>query len=377
MKRVLVVYNQGFCYDSFRFFCDSIKAGFEKNGCYTQMCTPYELEQYIGACDLLVSFNTKTGIHAEDGEYLYDKFGIPIVNFIVDHPQVHHDGLRIPLKNYYVVCLDDNHVDYIKKYYPHIKGVIRGYLSSKAEEKLPDYSKRSMGVLFTGSYLNEQICLDNIGKTKGKEIAELCYEILDEILERPSQTIEEVLIRKLETMGISLEGAEFAGLASDIMPNIEGFLRYYYRHLILKTLATGGIPVHVYGEGWEQLSCAGHSNLILHPPVSFDKSAAITADAKILLNIMPWFKAGIHDRVLTAMLNQTVCLTDESSVINREFAKECVTYRLDEIEQLPQLTEYLLQHEDYCREVAVAGYEKAQNNYSYAKIAADILEMVR
>ncbi len=36
------------------------------------------------------------------------------------------------------------------------------------------------------------------------------------------------------------------------------------------------------------------------------------SQAKISLNVMPWFKEGAHDRVFNSMLNGAVCFTDWS-----------------------------------------------------------------
>ena len=41
-------------------------------------------------------------------------------------------------------------------------------------------------------------------------------------------------------------------------------------------------------------------------------------DARIALNVMPWFKDGAHDRVFTAMLQGTAALTDDSRYLREE-----------------------------------------------------------
>lgn len=42
-------------------------------------------------------------------------------------------------------------------------------------------------------------------------------------------------------------------------------------------------------------------------------------DARIALNVMPWFKDGAHDRVFTAMLQGTAALTDDSRYLREEW----------------------------------------------------------
>lgn len=42
------------------------------------------------------------------------------------------------------------------------------------------------------------------------------------------------------------------------------------------------------------------------------------ADAKVSLNVMPWFKDGAHDRVFNSILNGAVCVTDPSRYLEEE-----------------------------------------------------------
>lgn len=41
------------------------------------------------------------------------------------------------------------------------------------------------------------------------------------------------------------------------------------------------------------------------------------ADAKIVMNFMPWFKDGSHERIYNSMLNGAVCLTDPSLFLEK------------------------------------------------------------
>ena len=59
---------------------------------------------------------------------------------------------------------------------------------------------------------------------------------------------------------------------------------------------------------------------------------------------MPWFKDGAHDRIFTAMLQRTVCVTDDSRYLRGEFAdgEGLVYFSLKEREHLPGLVKTLL-----------------------------------
>lgn len=74
--------------------------------------------------------------------------------------------------------------------------------------------------------------------------------------------------------------------------------------------------------------------------------AEAIADARISLNVMPWFKDGTHDRVFTAMLQHTLSLTDDSGYLRENFTdkKELVFYSLEKREELPELVKKLLEN---------------------------------
>lgn len=52
----------------------------------------------------------------------FDLLNVPFINWIIDHPIDHHAMLIAPIKNYYVICLDRDHVSFVKRCYPEILG---------------------------------------------------------------------------------------------------------------------------------------------------------------------------------------------------------------------------------------------------------------
>lgn len=102
------------------------------------------------------------------------------------------------------------------------------------------------------------------------------------------------------------------------------------------------------------------------------------AQSKIVLNIMPLFKAGTHDRIFAAMLNHSISLTDTSSYLDSIFSKDkdIVYYDLNEIEKLPELIKELLDNPYKMKELSKAGYEKANKNHTWENRMKQILEIM-
>ena len=58
--------------------------------------------------------------------------------------------------------------------------------------------------------------------------------------------------------------------------------------------------------------------MIIHKGGPYAASKAL-ANAKISLNVMPWFKNAFQERIASAMLSKVVAVTDESKYITDHF----------------------------------------------------------
>ena len=108
--------------------------------------------------------------------------------------------------------------------------------------------------------------------------------------------------------------------------------------------------------------------------------AEAIADAKISLNVMPWFKDGAHDRVFTAMLQHTLSLTDDSRYLREKFTdkKELVFYSLEKRDELPELVRELLGKSKECMEIAERGYERAVWEHTWRQRAKEkLMDLVK
>ena len=169
----------------------------------------------------------------------------------------------------------------------------------------------------------------------------------------------------------------------DLVNTVDGHRRMCFhilQNLIIKcpvfrTLPVD-FPVHVFGANWEKLDCSSHDYIIKNGrEVDSVTCAEAIADARISLNVMPWFKDGTHDRVFTAMLQHTLSLTDDSRYLRENFTdkKELVFYSLEKREELPELVKKLLEKPEKCMEIAERGYESAVQEHTWKQRAEAIL----
>jgi hypothetical protein len=226
-------------------------------------------------------------------------------------------------------------------------------------------NERSKDVVFTGNYTPPNKFDKHITRIND-EYTEFYRGIIDDLIAHPDLEMDEVfeihLIREMND-----PSDEDLKTCMENMIFIDLYVRFYYRGLVIKTLVDHGLQVHVFGKGWELLQCEHQENLINGDSLSSLECLQKISQAKISLNVMPWFKDGAHDRIFNSMLNGALCLTDESIYLREELQDNVNIkfYSLTELEKLPELVTELLQQPDRMKAIIEAGYHKAKRSHTW------------
>ena len=317
----------------------------------------------------------------ESGDTIWEAYGMSAFNILVDHPIYYHSKLMQAPEEMTVFCLDREHVQYIKRFYPGIKvkflptaGNILLEQGWDYEEQLIPYGERKYDVVFTANYVSFQKLYRRFDEMDA-EYAAFYREILDDLIAQPTQSVDVVMERHIT--------AELGELAdTDIRTVMSGMLlvdlcaRTYYRGEIIRELAEQDIKVHVFGADWDQLSCKKPENIIQNgSQVSSGECVRAVRDAKIALNVMPWFKDGVHDRIFTAMLQKAVALTDDSKYLREQFTdgEDIVYFSLEEREHLPDIIRMLLRDEEKLMRIAEKGYRQACEKHTWRVRTQELL----
>ncbi len=102
------------------------------------------------------------------------------------------------------------------------------------------------------------------------------------------------------------------------------------------------------------------------------------ANARVSLNVMPWFKKGGHDRVYNTCLNGAVCLSDRSEALSRQFTdlKDIVFFDMKGEKSIREsvVEKYfkLSEHPGEMKAIAESGYENARKNHSWYERSKEI-----
>ncbi len=445
MKKHIIILKKGnVCYGSTSYFAERINEELKKTGISSEIVdinSKEDAERFVQKYERIkevtdiIDFNTDifsymfsqnyydnynadndvAGTECAGGSVKYDRENyifdikndssggdyVKLWHIILDHPLYHNSVLRQPLKNMRVVCLDETHAEYIRKYYSHIKEVIVMPLPADTAKSLVPYNERSRDVLFTGTYTSSEdiVALAMRGggdsveiknfQTMHKEPAQefinsmqIFNKMAGYLLENPCETIEKAYTFALgditEEKVLRETAAAFAdGLELNFLADM--FIRAVIREELLMEMLRNGIDVDIFGHGWEKFveKCGNveksgdrfKGKINICGEVDYRRLPELYADTKIALNVLPWFKAGQHDRIALAMCNGCVCVTDESTYLEKKFVdgENIFMYSLEDMTGAAMLVRDLLAHPLEAARAAAKGYVCAVSSLSFKK----------
>lgn len=377
--------------ESFNYFTDRIEEELAKRGhdCFildlNNMSAPgphsfQEFTRFLSVkADAAIAFDG-LGIKEDIFIELWDSMNTLAVNILMDHPLRFHPTMQKHPKNYIQFCCDRNHVEYVRKYFskevpfvefmPHA-GTYMG------EPDLVGYKDRPYDVLFSGTFYEPGSYLKQIDKEfEGNEfLREFYHNLSVYMIENHSVITEQAVLDLAAEMNLELKPEQLKTVFACSEP-IDWMARMYYRKKVIQIIADAGINIWLLGRGWENHPCAEYSNVhIISDRVPFKETLPIMNQAKINLNVMPWFKDGTHDRIFNIFLQGSLALTDGSSWLleNFENKKDIVYYRLDNLDEIPEIINYYLAHTDEAAEVIRNGFEIVRTRYTWENIVEQIL----
>ncbi len=333
------------CYNTLNYFMGCIEIELNYFKIHTERI--YKVDHLLtGTWNALIMINNRLPSEQEnDGTFLLDHLNCPVFLILVDPPYFHHHVLDSHMDNLHLILLDQEHVEYCKNYYPPFKSISMSYLLGPVETA-KNYEERQIDILFTGTLHDGDHKEEVIRACPYEWTGSLFDALIQNGITHPEMSTFQTLTTLFRQNNISCSDDDLKLLMNVFGIHSELYLRRYFRKKIITLLVDAGLQVHVAGGGWEDLYPSHPDNLILEGSINFLETAALTANAKVSLNIMPWFKDGLHDRILTSMLNGSLCLTDSNPYIKSHFedGKDIVFYDLQHLEDLPRKIEWFLQN---------------------------------
>ena len=379
--RKFIVFEHGV--ETLSYFSMRIAAYLEQEG-YAVFVYDLELEQqgeqlhklkkFCKAGETVVITFNFNGLRGEEefydqGELIWKLLRIPCINIMVDHPFYYPALLdkveeELGTEFYYQVAIDKNHEKFMKRFYPQWEGHIL-FLPLAGSSAGELTTQKEYGVAFVGNYTPPSQFRQYIERIDEEYTA--FYEgILVDLIGHPDMTMEAAFAKPLKREMEELSDRDLRTCMGNMI-FLDLYVRFYFRGEVIKTLAEAGIPVHIWGAGFEKLECEKPENIVIEGPTDTAGCLIALSKAKIALNIMPWFKNGAHDRVYSAMLNGAVCVTDESIYLKEtcKDGEDVVFYSLRDYSNLPDRIRNLLAQDQKREEIACCAYERARQEQTW------------
>lgn len=328
-----------------------------------------------------VTFNNM-GYNLEcGGVNVWEKFEVPYINILMDHPFHFERPLKNAPSTAIVLCTDRNHVKYIRRFYKNIRQTdFLPHAGVELGRKHKLLKERKIDVLYAGALpiFTVTKMIPNLDDMYGLDLRNMMQEVLRELVTHPDKTTEQAIEEYVHAVSHA-EGGLSDGELRDLITHmrfIDSYATSFFREQAVRSLVENGIEVTAYGTGWDMCEWSDNPHLKYGGKVLAPQILPLMNDAKIVLNTMTWFKAGAHDRVFNGMLAKAAVVTDDSSYLRHECTdgKELVMFKRSEIAMLPERVCDLFGHMERTQEMADCGYQFALSYHTWKNRAEYITE---
>ena len=396
-KRIMIFGMGNVCYDLISDFNQKLKRYFEDKGIAVDLVEVNGRSGYsidirdrlvTGEYAAAISFNSAGEglIKDSEGVNIFDRYHVPFFLFLLDHPMDHYIKIKDGPDNMHVICIDMDHPDYIKKIRPDIEKIhfiLPGgsYDKEIKDETEEEFFNRPCDLVFTGSRIDlsciekDILSLDDPFKAIAADLAEL-------MISDRSLTNDEALARVLCDKGLSgLSDIDFTAMEG-MVNKANLYVRAYVREEVVRTVMDSDIFFDLFGAGWEALAAEAGQNIKIHGSISYRDTLLINKNTKLMLNVMPWFKNGSHDRIPTAMLNGAAVLTDHSKYLDECFMtndaseEKLFFYDISHPEKINALVSDIFSDKERLYKTALNGRRYAEENMTWERTGDEIYKLI-
>ncbi len=332
MEKKVLLYNSNRAHPAMWHNMMSLAEGFQQIGIRTILCdlenrdsTNYAYQMLLETDEIAfsVGFND-IGMWILDSDGVskipvYENFGTPHVSILLDVPyNPYTRGYAVPCQNHLITVLDRRNSDYLRLRYPDFsKHTLFLPLGGTGNQSLKDiiHAKRPYDLVVCENFWP-------LRNTQRKWKEGTCSPQISRLLDETLEVLQQNPCNVFSALEFVLQQHGFyeEEYLQRMLPWCEALLliiKPWRRSEAVKRLIELGIPIDIFGEGWEHTSNA--RNLRLHGAVSYEETLAIFSQAKIVFQDEAEFNDGAHDRVFTAMLNGAVVVSEHSKYLDEIF----------------------------------------------------------
>lgn len=371
LNRICLLTNYNL-YESKRYFTEKFIEALERKGIRTlcidaqNACLDTETLLSIARFnpDLTCSFNSINRI--SQNSFLWDYLQIPHWSILVD-PAIY--SIELTHSPYSIIsCVDQEDVYSIRNatfdnsfFFPH--AVEKELLNTGKKEKIYD-------VILLGSCYDYESLETYWKDEEPKEIQQIISAASEMVLSESETSIAQAIMKAWQASNVPQEAINFMSL----FYYVDRYCRGKDRIELIQSIKNA--KVHVFGTlaedeptmllGWDHY-LSDCKNVTVHPPVSFQEGLEILKQSKIVLNSMPFFKHGTHERVFSALACGAVPITTNTPFWKENFAegKELLLYRNNQLQEVDVVIQEILANEPLRAAIAEQGALNVEENHTW------------
>jgi len=332
--------------------------------------SPEQIRAKNNWADLTIGFNEahcKLNNHPH-----YDLFQKRHLAIFVDHPAFYTNVMNLNSPYLFVSCVDSLHCQFLQK--AGFKNTFS--LLHAADKNIPVSTKdRDLTLVMLGTLGD---CHEMRQGWKRKYNSDDVLSILDcateTALYNRNLSVDFVLDISLQYLGANKKREDDPKLYDAMVCDIDGFTRAYHRLQTLRSIQN--FTVHIYGNGAWKKYFRNQDNIKIHNEVSAQESLKIMQRSQIVLNIVPMFKYGAHERIFNAMACGSLVFTNDTLFMQEHFndGQDAVLYNFTDLTTLNEKLAFYLEHPEKNREIAERGKELVFKEHTWHNRAQRILE---
>lgn len=313
---------------------------------------------------------------------IYDVLGVVYASIYVDHPVHHVARIQTPMRRNVGFFLDRSHIPFVNAMGAGPRFTQLGFLPPGANElpEAPDLSdeafvRRDIPLMFTGTYRGAP-------NAYWRDWPEGASKVVAENL--VARMTADARLPLLDALRLALRdvGAELGrDLLTALMPQLtlaQSYAEAYHRDALIHRLGQAGLPLHLWGNGWEAL-VERYPSFVYGGVGSFAETLHTLRRTRVVLNVNNGFVAGGHERVFTAMCAGAAVFSDANRYYEEAFkeGREIVTFPWPKLANAADLLGGLVEDQARAASVARAGARRAMAEHRWSDRAGRLVKAVK
>lgn len=312
--------------------------------------------------DFTIGFNGT--LKMEDNSFFCDHVKVPHVSCLVDPPYRFLELTDSP--RIIIVCDDQEGCSLLKR--RHFDRTLFMSHAASADIDL-DNRERIYDIVFLGTSIDPEARKKQWKKLFTPEICKHLEEAAKISLEDGSPSFMSILAAHLDPAA-----------NQQAFEEVEMYVKGVDRLQLIGAFADS--KVHVFGgssdkRDWKQL-LKKYPNIVVHPPVTYDKAIEVMKQSKIVLNSSIKNKYGAHERIFTAAACGAVVVTNAVPFMQEHFknGKELLLFTREGLASLEDEIKVLLNDENKRQKIAEAGRKRVMNEHTWDCRAEQLLREI-